>query len=239
MHIGIIGAMDSEVAYLKEVLREKKEETRYGYIFDTGMIGTSTVTVVKCGIGKVNAARCTQMLIDLYTPDVIVNTGIAGAIAPELRIGDVVAAEGLVQHDFDLSVIGLPKGYMPGEEDRSKPTVFTCDRNLVSALEQAAEKIVPEANVVRGIIATGDVFVADAALKNEISTLYSAKAAEMEGGAVAQTAFYSGIPFAVMRVMSDQADGAAPESYDAFELRTAKQSAMIAEAFVRILEEGE
>jgi len=236
MHIGIIGAMDSEVAYLKETLQDKREDDRYGYVFYTGTIGDSTVTVVQCGVGKVNAARCTQMLIDLYEPDAIVNTGIAGAIAPELRVGDVVVAQGLVQHDFDLTAIGLPKGCMAGVQDQTKPTIFACDARLVSALKEAAEKIIPEASVTEGIIASGDVFVADPSLKKQIRDLFGAKAAEMEGGAMAQTASFSGIPFAVMRVLSDQADGGAPESFETFEIRTARQSAMIAEEFVRILE---
>ena len=236
MHIGIIGAMDSEVAYLKEVLQDKREEERYGYVFHTGMIGESTVTIVQCGVGKVNAARCTQMLIDLYAPDAIVNTGIAGAIAPELRVGDVVVSAGLVQHDFDLTAVGLPKGCMAGTKDQTKPTVFACDARLVSALKEAAEKVMPEANVTEGIIASGDVFVADTALKEQIRDLFGAKAAEMEGGAMAQTASCSGIPFAVMRVLSDQADGGAPESFETFEIRTARQSARVAEEIVRILE---
>lgn len=234
-HIGIIGAMESEVSYLTQILCDKKEEQYFGYTFYTGMIGNARVTVVQCGVGKVNAARCTQILIDRFMPDAVVNTGIAGALAPELRVGDVVAATGLVQHDFDLSGIGFVKGAMSGTDTPDRPTVFETDPVLRSALKTAAQQILPEAQVTEGLIATGDVFVSSDELKKSIRDGFGAKACEMEGGAVAQTAGLSKVPFAVMRVLSDQADGGAPESFETFEIRTAKQSAMIAERFVRIL----
>lgn len=234
-HIGVIGAMDKEIAHLLEKLSSKRTGEHYGYTFTTGRLGTKTVTAVRCGIGKVNAARCTQLLIDRFPVDLIISTGIAGGAGPEVEIADAVVATGLVQHDFDVTAGGYPKGYMCTGISKDKPTVYTPDSALVRALEKAAGDIIGPDKVKPGIVATGDVFVADASLKAEIHSLFHALAVEMESAAIAQTAQGAGVPFTVLRVISDKADGQATDSFARFENETALHSARIIVSFIESL----
>ena len=128
--IGIIGAMDSELETLLAAMTEKKQETLYGLTFTTGTLDGCAVVLVKAGIGKVNAARCTQLLIDRFSPSAIVNTGIAGGLAPGLSVGDVVVAAGVLQHDFDVTAFGHAKGYLCTGGDDTAATVFPADEAL-------------------------------------------------------------------------------------------------------------
>ncbi len=224
---GIIGAMDSEIEYLTSVISDKKTEEHYGLMFYTGNIGEKKVVVVKSGIGKVNASRCTQMLIDIYTPDVIINTGIAGALAPSLDVCDIVVADKLVQHDFDASGLGYVRGYACTGEDPSKPTYYYPDKDIIVKIKKAAEKYADGSKVIFGTIASGDLFVSSNKAKTEIRDLFSADAAEMEGAAIANTAYYSGVPFAVLRVMSDRADGNASISIKELEYKAANISGAV------------
>lgn len=233
--IGIIGAMDSEIKHLTDVMQEKREAEYYDLVFYTGKIDGKRIIVVKSGIGKVNAARCTQILIDMFAPDAIINTGIAGAVASDLTVGDIVIGTGLVQHDFDATGLGYAKGYICTGTDPQKPTVFTPDDELVSRLERAAEKHASREHIKKGIIATGDMFVSSVEAKKSIWDTFKASAAEMEGGSIAQAASYSGVPFAVLRVMSDQADGKAANSVKNFEEVTATLSASIIESLIKEL----
>lgn len=232
--IGIIGAMDSEVEYLCSKLENRTKETIYGFDFYCGTLSGKDVVLVKCGIGKVNAARGTQLMIDRYSPAVIVNTGIAGGVAPGICIEDAVIAEGLLQHDFDVSAFGHAKGYLCTGIEHEKPTVFKADEETAKKLRKAADKIIPTEKIRAGLIATGDQFISGTEKRKEIYDLFGATAAEMEGCAIAQVAEYSGIPFAVLRVISDTADGQAVEKYDEFELKAAKQSALIIEEFAKL-----
>ena len=188
--------------------------------------------VVQCGIGKVNAARITQALIDRFDPCAVVNSGVAGGVGEGLRVGDIVIGAGLVQHDFDVTALGYAKGYLfEGEKDR--PTVFRSDPALIAALKSAAAGAAPDCGVREGVIASGDLFVAKAETKRELRERFGAVAAEMEGASVAQTAHYAGVPFVVLRVISDLADGTAPDSYDSFELETAARSAEVIRRFAK------
>lgn len=233
--IGVIGAMDSEVQYLIDRIDCRKTTEIFGYSFHSGSLYGKRVTVVKCGIGKVNAARGTQLLIDRFSPDAIVNTGIAGALDPELKVGDAVIATGLVQHDFNVMAFGHARGYICTGDDHRKPTSFIPDEKLAGKLRQAAGQVLKGSSITEGVIATGDLFVADAKTRRGIRDEFSAVAAEMEGAAIAQTATYSGVPFAVLRVVSDNADGEASVSYDKFEAETAKRSAAVIEEFLKRL----
>ncbi len=230
--IGIIGAMDSEIEKLASLMEGKKDERSGGLLFLSGTLSGQNVTVVKCGVGKVNAARCTQALADRFQPEFIINTGIAGALAPELSVGDVVIGTGLIQHDFDASAFGYAKGYLCTGKYPEKPTVFDSDKELVAAFEQAAAKLVPTHRVHKGLIATGDLFVSDPLKKRELRECFGAVAAEMEGAAIAQTAYANGIPFVAVRAISDLADGTTASSFDAFEREAADLSATILEELV-------
>ena len=224
--IGIIGAMEIEVTELVHSMDPVHEQKKHGLTFYVGTLASQQAIVVKCGIGKVNAARTAQILIDEFAVTAIINTGIAGGLSPLLRVGDAVVATALVEHDFDLSIFGYARGNLQiGAKDQ--PTQFPADVPLSSTITDAAIRILGKEHVHRGIIATGDQFIAGQERKKALLHEFRATAAEMEGGAIAHTAFLSGIPFCVVRAISDLADGTAAASYDAFEAAAAHASATI------------
>ena len=224
---GVIGAMESEVAQLRAALGNAETEEHAGLTFYSGTLGENRVVLVKCGIGKVNAARCTQALIDQYAPDYIVNTGIAGGIGEGLAVADVVIGTELVQHDFDAVAFGYARGNICDPTHRDTPSVFCSDEALIEAFRAAAASVIDAGRVKSGRIATGDLFVASAEAKRDIAGTFGAVAAEMEGGAIAQVAAMAGVPFIVLRAISDLADGSSPASFDEFEQQTADLSASI------------
>lgn len=230
---GVIGAMDSEVAHLFGAMNDRTAESVADLTFYRGIIGSNEVIVVRCGVGKVNAARCAQMLIDRYAPDYVINTGIAGGVGEGLRVGDVVVGSELVQHDFDISRFGYARGYISGVGDGKSPSVFRSDKTLTDAFLRIVYTFLPKDRVHSGRIATGDRFIADAETKLTLKNDFSAIAAEMEGCAIAQTAAANGVPFIVVRAISDLADGSASESFETFERETADLSARVIEACVR------
>ena len=225
--IGIIGAMDSELETMLVAMTEKKQETLYGLAFTTGTLDGCAVVLVKAGIGKVNAARCTQLLIDRFSPSAIVNTGIS--------VGDVVVATGVLQHDFDVTAFGHAKGYLCTGGDDTAATVFPADEALSGCFAAAAQAILGEGHVHRGLIATGDQFISGAEHKSALYSEFRAMAAEMEGGAIAQVAAMDGVPFAVIRSISDLADGTAADSFDTFEKHAADASAAALRQALRAL----
>lgn len=191
--------------------------------------------MVKSGIGKVNAARCTQILIDNFHPDYIINSGIAGGIDASLSVGDIIIGEEFVQHDFDVTAFGHAKGYLCTGERDDVPIVFRSDKKLVYLLESSAKEAGGSGKVRTGRIASGDIFVADRTRKESISHEFKAVAAEMEGAAIAQTSAYADIPFVVLRVISDQADGEAAESFETFEKQTAELSSAVIQNLINSL----
>ena len=224
---GVIGAMESEVARLRGALADAETMEYSGLTFYSGTLGENRVVLVKSGIGKVNAARCAQILIDKYSPDYLVNTGIAGGIGEGLAVADVVIGTELVQHDFDVRAFGYARGNLCEPSHRDAPTVFRSDDTLIEAFRAAASSLLDPRRVKTGRIATGDLFVASAEAKRDLAETFGALAAEMEGGAIAQVAALAGVPFIVLRAISDLADGSSPASFDAFERETADLSASI------------
>ena len=224
---GVIGAMESEVAQLRAALKMPEARTVAGLTFYAGTLGENRVVLVRSGVGKVNAARCAQILIDLYEPDYLVNTGIAGGIGAGLAVADVVIGTELVQHDFDAVNFGYARGNICEPEHRGTPTVFRSDETLIAAFRAAAESLIDAKRVKTGRIATGDLFVASAETKRDIADTFGAIAAEMEGCAIAQVAALAGVPFIVLRAISDLADGSSVGSFGEFEQETADLSAAI------------
>ena len=198
--VGVIGAMDSELSSLIAALKGREDRTLHGLVFYTGTLEDSPVVLVKCGVGKVNAARTAQVLIDAFAPRALLNTGIAGGVAPGLSVGDAVVADGLVQHDFDVTAFGHAKGYLCTGGDSSKPTVYVPEQKVQDSLFQAACALLGEGHIHRGTVATGDQFISGRESKAAIWEQFHASAAEMEGGAIAQAAALSGVPFGVIRV---------------------------------------
>ena len=223
--VGLIGAMESEVALLLKKIQDSRTVTVGQTVFTTGSLEKVSVVIARCGIGKVCAAMCAQAMIDRFAVRCLINTGVAGGIAPGLKLGDTVLSTYAVQHDFDVTAFGHVRGYLCNGGDDREPTRFTADAHLRRLFaEEAAALSVP---AVEGVIATGDIFVADAALKARIAEEFSASVAEMEGGAIAQTAAANHVPFLIVRAVSDLADGEAPASFDAFEQEAAARSAAV------------
>jgi len=221
--------MESEVALLKTKLTGLKIEKAAGLDFHKGTLGGVDVVVVQSGIGKVNAAICTQALISLFDVNYIINTGVAGGLNPSLNIGDIVVSEDLVQHDMDVEHFNYPRGTVPG----LNMGVFTADAELIKIALKAGESIT--AAVLTGRIATGDCFVSDKVKKQDITQTFNAACVEMEGAAIAQTCFVNDIPFIVIRAISDKADETATVSFEQFVVQAAQNSAVLVERMLTLI----
>ena len=228
---GIIGAMDSEIETLLSHLENKKEEKKYGLTFYLGKLKKYEVIIVKCGIGKVNAGRTTQVLISEYSPKYIINTGIGGGLNQQLKIGDIVISTDLIQHDFDVTAFGYAKGYM-FIGDKKEPTKYVADKELSEKIKKVLEKIKEGRNIFKGRILTGDLFVSSKEKREQLVQDFDGFCCEMEGAAIAQVAFLNNIPFAVLRLISDMPDGKGPEDYNAFEKEAARLSSLALELFL-------
>ena len=215
--IGIIGAMDSEVDNLIARLESATTTEYAGRRFVSGRLSGQDVVVVKSGIGKVAAAITAQMLVDRFEVSVLLNTGMAGGLDRRLAVKDLVVATGALQHDFDLTAFGHVRGFLTGDDDQ-KPTIFSCDTDLVERAVKVAESVLPAGSkAITGTVASGDIFVDDTALKVTLRDGFGAAAAEMEGAAIAQTAVANGIPFVILRTISDLAEQEAFVSFDEME----------------------
>ena len=228
--LGIIGAMDIEVAALKERMENKSVTTVAGSDYCEGKLEGLDVVVVQCGVGKVNAALCTQILCDRFAVTHIVNTGIAGSLDAKLDIGDFVVSTDAVYHDMDATNFGYPMCQVPGMSVLS----FPADPELMQAAYQAVEKEHP-GHVSMGRVATGDQFVADKALKERIIANTGALCTEMEGAAIAHTAWKNQIPFVILRAISDKADDSAQMDYPTFEAQAAQRSALVTQSLAKYL----
>ncbi len=201
--IGIICALSIEVEELTKLLENKQENTYAKMKYISGTINGKEVVMTECGIGKVNAAMSTQVMIDKYNPDVIINSGIAGSVSKELKIGDIVISKDCVQHDFDGTQMGDPKGLIQyNDETRIDIPV---SEDVAQKLFEACKDI-ENTNVKLARIATGDIFVADKAMRQSVADEFDAVACEMEGGAVAQVCYRNEVPCAVLRCISDDFD---------------------------------
>ena len=213
--IGISGAMEEEVAALKEKMTIEEVRTTAGMEFCRGICEGQQVVVVRSGIGKVNAAVCTQILCDLFGVSAIINTGVAGSLRNEINIGDIVLSEDALQHDMDATGFG----YEPGVIPRMETSVFKGDEELIALAEKVCREVNPDIQTFRGRVVSGDQFISDKAVKERIDRLFSGYCTEMEGAAIAQTAWLNQVPFLVIRAISDKADGSAEMDYSEFEMK--------------------
>ena len=211
--IGIIGAMDEEVAMLKEKLTEVQVETKAAMDFYKGKLEGKDVVVVRSGIGKVNAAMCAQILADVYHADHVINTGIAGSLEAEINIGDIVLSTDALQHDMDAQAFG----YEPGQIPRVDTLSFKADEKMIALAKECCEKVNPEIGVFTGRVVSGDQFISDNGTKAALVKDYDGYCAEMEGASMAQVATLNKIPFVIIRAISDKADDSAPVAYETFE----------------------
>lgn len=220
--LGIIGAMAIEVETLKAQMSELKIIQQAGMTFYDGKLEGLDSVVVECGIGKVNAALCVQILCSSFAVTHIVNTGIAGSLCAELDIGDLVISEDAMYHDFDSTAFNYPIGQVPG-----LPVLqFPADPSL-AAMAFSAAQFVHYGHVRKGRVASGDQFISDSGRKDTIVTNTGALCTEMEGAAIAHAAWKNGIPFVVIRAISDKADGSAHIDYPTFEAAAAQRCASV------------
>ena len=210
--IGLIGAMEEEVAFVKKEMQQVEEVQKAGMTFVKGMLwGKETVAVVS-GIGKVNMAICTQILVDDYHVDAFINTGVAGGLNNAINIGDIVVSTTAQQHDMDVSALGDPVGTIP----RMETSIFAADETLVKAAKAACEKANKDIQCILGKVVSGDQFIASAQKKEWLVDTFGGDCAEMEGAAMAQVAYLNQIPFVVIRAISDKADNSGQEDYGTF-----------------------
>lgn len=228
--LGIIGAMEEEVETLLEHMEEKEAGSKAGSTFYEGKLSGLDAVVVQCGIGKVNAAVCAQILCDCYGVSHIVNTGIAGSLCAELDIGDLVVSQDAMHHDFDCCAFGYPMGKVPGTD----VVAFPADEGMIRRAFKAAESVNPGHTKV-GRIASGDQFVASPELKNRIIANTQGLCTEMEGAAIAQTAYRNKVPFVILRAISDKADNSADMDYPTFEKLAAHRCAAVTMAMAAAL----
>lgn len=232
--LGIIGAMTIEVETLKEHMTDKCITARAGMEFCEGKLAGLAAVVVQCGVGKVNAALCVQILCDCFCVTHVVNTGVAGSLCADLDIGDLVVSREAVYHDFDCSVIN--EAYRVGQVPGLPVWSFPADPALMELALQAADSVNPGHNQL-GTIASGDQFICNKAVKEKIIANTGAICTEMEGAAIAHAAWRNQVPFAILRAISDKADDSAEMDYPTFEAIAAKRCAAVTEALAeRLLE---
>lgn len=209
---GIIGAMNEEIDSLVAMLENKNEKKVAGLTFYSGTLKNKNVVIVECGISKVNAAMCTQILISVFEVGAVINTGVAGALDKKLNINDIVISEDAIQYDVDASEFGDPVGNIP----RMDTSVFVADKRLINAAYESSIKENKGYCVYKGRIATGDIFVAKADKKEYIHNTFDGTCCEMEGGAIAHVCYLNKTPFVVIRAISDKADGKADKTFCEF-----------------------
>lgn len=226
--IGIIGAMEDEVAQLKKNMEIEETTEVASLSFCRGKLSGREVVVVRSGIGKVNAALCTQILVDQFHVDVIINTGIAGSLDAEIDIGDIVISTDAVEHDMDASIFGDPIGQIPQMDTFS----FPADESLVKLAKEVNEKANPDVHTWIGRVVSGDQFVSSGEKKEQLIRVFDAKCTEMEGAAIAHAAYLNKISCVIIRAISDKADNSAVVDYPAFEAAAIRHSVRLIEALV-------
>ena len=225
--IGIIGAMEIEIKTIRSKMENKQSSVAGGIEFVSGTLNGRDVVTAVCGIGKVCAAMCTQAMILKYKPSLIINTGVAGTLTTDLSVTDICVADYVCQHDFDTSPIGDP----PGQICALNMIKIPCDERAVEILLDCGRQL-DGVKVLTGTVASGDQFIAGDAQRQRIIDLFGASACEMEGGSIGQVCRLNNIPFAVVRAISDSADGSAEMSYNEFLPLAADNAAKMIEDIV-------
>lgn len=229
--LGIIGAMTEEVLHLKESMENVEIRTIATMDFYQGKLCGLDVVVVRSGIGKVNAAICSQILIDQYHVTRIINTGIAGSLRSKIDIGDIVLSRDALQHDVDATGFGYKVGEIPQMEE----SIFKADRTLIYMADMCCREVIPMVGVHVGRVVSGDQFVSDKAKKGWLVKNFQGYCTEMEGAAIAQTAYLNGVPFLIIRAISDKADDSAEMDYSEFEAMAIENSVKLVKAIAEKL----
>ena len=226
---GIIAAMQEEMQEIQKIMDNVKETKIYDLNFIIGEISNYKVVLVEAGVGKVNAARTTQILIDNFEVDAIINVGSAAASNEKLNIGDIVIANKLVQHDFDITAFGHPKGYISNVGQ-----YLESDKELVINIEKAIKKIDNNKfKTIIGTIASGDIFCTEINMKDKIKRKFNADAIEMEGDAIPQVCKLDNIPFIVIRGISDSPNGNNKVTFEEYLEQASQRCAELIEIFMK------
>lgn len=216
MKIGIIFAMEEEINEMKKISEITNEFEIFGIKFYETIINDKTCILALCGVGKVNSARCTQIIIDIMKVDFIINVGVAGGLSNNLDVCDIVIGNRLVQHDFDITAFNHEKGYIP-----NVGVYLNSDEYLLHIAEDTLINF-KNTHFHVGTIASGDIFCTDVKMSQKINKKFNALCVDMEGASIAQTAFLSGIPFLVMRAISDKPNNENVMTYEAFLEKSSK-----------------
>jgi adenosylhomocysteine nucleosidase len=226
--LGLIGAMNEEIELLLKHMEQVTETTKAGIRYAEGRFFGKQAVVCRSGVGKVNAAVCTQILIDRFGVEAVIFTGVAGALDPGLNIGDIVVSTECVQHDMDVTALGFPRGVIPYEQT----SVFKADSELLRRAYESSTRLFA-GRTKKGRILSGDQFIADRNLVRQLHEELNGTCTEMEGAAVAQVCSMNGVPFVILRSMSDKADGSAHVNFDEFKVRASENSYRIVEDMVK------
>ena len=226
--IGIIGAMEEEVAELKKDMQIEETVEMAGMVFCKGTLGGKEVVIVRSGIGKVNAGICAQILVDKFDVDALINTGIAGSLNAKIDIGDVVVSKEALHHDMDATNFGYPLGQVPRMDTLS----FPADKHLIEVAKNVCAKVIPEIGTHVGRIVSGDQFISDKAVKERITKNFNGFCTEMEGASIAHTAYLNKVPFVIIRAISDKADDSATIDYPTFEKQAIANGVKLIKEFV-------
>ena len=226
--IGIIGAMELEVETLKSRMQVSRKLTKANMEFNEGTLNGAEVVIVRSGIGKVNAALCVQILADVFEVTHIINTGVAGSLNSKLDIGDILISRIALHHDMDATNFG----YQLGEVPQMGIKEFPADERLIELAEGNCAKVLPEIHTLVGRVVSGDQFIADKAVKEKLIANFAGDCCEMEGASIAHGAYLNGIPFVILRAISDKADDSAQMDYPTFERHAAEHCAKLVEALV-------
>lgn len=226
--IGIIVAMDEELETIINIMTEVKVEKIYNLEFLKGKIKEKNCIIVKSGVGKVNAARTTQIMLNKFDIEYIINVGAGGAINNILNIGDVLIGKEVVQHDFDITAFGHNKGYITGVGDK-----IVCNKDLINKLQQIMKSIPEEEYQTRiGVIATGDIFCSEVSIKDKIRDEFNADVVDMECASIAQVCYLDNVPFIAIRAISDTPNGKNASTFDENLNLASKRCADILEKFL-------
>lgn len=229
--IGIIGAMEEEVAALKEAMDIHETVEQASMVFCKGVLCGKEVVIVRSGIGKVNAGICAQILVDRFKAEMLINTGIAGSLDAKIDIGDMVISTDALHHDMDATEFGYPVGQVPRMEVMS----FPADEELVKKAVQASEKANPDIHTFTGRVASGDQFIASREVKDKIVENFHPICVEMEGAGIAHAAHLNKVSYVIIRAISDKADNSASVDYPTFERQAIAHSVRLVKELLTLI----
>lgn len=229
--IGIIGAMDKEINDLKAVMTDAEVETRAGMDFWSGKLSGHEVVLVRSGIGKVNAAAAAVILAEVYKVRAIINTGIAGSLNKDIDIGDIVLSTDAMEHDMNVQGLGYDRGIVPDQEE----SVYKADDELRSVAKRACENVCKDVKVFEGRVISGDQFISDKSVKDDLVSTFGGMCTEMEGAAIAHAAWLYKVPYLVIRSISDKADDSAEMDYPSFQKIAIRNSVKLITEMLRII----